>query len=156
MNHSPNARWTARQSGLVLLVLIVGNLLALFQPVWVAPPNIGLTFYVYSGLAMLWIPVLIGLLIAHRERAALPVILLVGGAILVMFIMFAYSGGKFLGTTDIKTCSQHEVAPGQTEYDCLEAGQFWNMHQDWVLRGPAGFPFASVVSASGYLMNNSP
>jgi hypothetical protein len=138
-------QWTNKQAGIVLLVLIIGGVLAATQPVWFAPPNTSKTFWLYSCLLLLWVPVLIVLVIMHRRQALAPFFLLLIAGVVVMFIALNFQGERVSAwAIQPKDCTSHEVSPGQTEYVCT----IWSIfsHQIFTLQGSTGFPFVRLVS----------
>ena len=114
--------WNNKQTGIVLLVMIIGGGLAVIEPIWFAPPNTSKTDFLYTCLSGLWFPVLIFLVISHRPHALAPFILSVVAAGLVEVIIIALlQTVPGIGTIQDNACTSQEVSPGQTEYVCTSA-----------------------------------
>ena len=136
-------RWTNRQTGIVLLVIIIGGVLGANWPVWFAPPNTANTFWLYLGLLVIWFPVLIVLTITHHHGSLVAFIFLIVAGIVVGVMEF--QGLNFAAwAIEAKDCTSHEVSPGQTEYACRLNLIF--AHQIFTLQGPTDSPFVRLVS----------
>jgi hypothetical protein len=134
-----------RMSLIVLAVMIIGGLLAVTWPVWIAPPNTSITLWLYLILLVLWFPVLIIVFAmqSHRSKSRFFLLLVAGVLMTVIAMVFAASN---IGAALIepKDCISREVSPGQTEYTCTLYGIL--SHQIYTLQGPTGSPFVYFVS----------
>ena len=144
----PAHKWTNKQTGIVLLVMIIGTGLAVSRPIFLAPPNTSETDFLYLCLSGLWVPVLIFLAITHRPHGLVAFFLaFVAVSVVEAVIIALLQTGPGIGTIKDNACTSHEVSPGQTEYVCSSA-IVPKLGQDrFTLQGPTGSPFVRLVSS---------
>jgi hypothetical protein len=143
----PARHWTNKQTIIVLLLMIIGGGLAIFEPIWLAPPNTSKTDFSYMCLSGLWVPVLIFLVITHRPHGLVSFFLLfvAAGVVEVVLIALLHTGDILPIQDD--TCISHEIGPGQTEYVCTSAIVPKLGQERFTLQGPTGFPFVRLVGS---------
>jgi hypothetical protein len=107
------------------VLLIVGTLLSLWNPIWIAPPNFGSTLFIYCGAMWLWVPVLFVYTLrspkGSMKFAALGITFTtIVSLILSVFVLrklffipliFILHGGS-------NPCSSNYVAPNIVQYTC--------------------------------------
>jgi hypothetical protein len=146
MEGKPSRRWTNTQSVIVLAVMIIGAILAATWPIWIAPPNVASTFWVYGLLLIVWLPLLIILAILRYRGAVTPFIFLFITGVIITLVAIAWGGPYFNAWAyEAKNCTAREVVAGQTEYTCKLFG-FLGGSGTLILQGPTGFPLARLIS----------
>lgn len=147
MESTPSRRWTNKQAGIVLFVMIVGGILTATWPIWFAPPNVASTFWIYALLVVLWLPLLIILAVLRYRGAVTPFIFLFVTGALVTIVALALGGPYFSAWAyEAKNCTSREVATGQTEYTCKLSS--FGDSETLILQGPTGFPLAHLIAHS--------
>jgi hypothetical protein len=145
-----NRRLTWNQSiAIIVATLILGNGLTILWPLWLAPPSLSLTPYVYLVLAAAWFPItLICLLLgpAGRVSFGLVFLLLIFGFTLCI-ISLALGGPGFV-SFDAIDCQQATTETGQIRYTCKHTSTFGvaSTTDQAVFEGPTWLPFVRLVS----------
>ena len=138
-------RWTNKQTLIVLAVMIIGAVLATTWPVWIAPPNVASTFWMYALAVVVWLPLLIILAILRYRGAVTPFIFLFVTGALITIVALALGGPYFSAWAyEAKNCTSREVVTGQTEYTC-QLFSFGGA-ETLILQGPTGFPLTRLIS----------
>src|SRR5579871_6074830 len=95
MNAPQSDRLTTASQLSVLVVMIIGNILMMFWPVWFAPPHVASTFWLYLGLMVLWFPLLIVLALMRKASVGTFIALLIVGVI-VGIVALAFGGPNLI------------------------------------------------------------
>jgi hypothetical protein len=137
-------------TGIVLASLGLGIALALtfsLQHIWLAPPYLEYSFFVYPALTLVWAPVLL-LCLALRPagdgKAALRLAVL-GLAVSGLFLLLAGPARAGLASDINQTCRAEALPGEQVRYTCLNDGPF--AVSTYVFVGQRGWPLVQLVQA---------
>ncbi|GIK67304.1 MAG: hypothetical protein BroJett018_50980 [Chloroflexota bacterium] len=117
----------SRVGGLLTDILIIGLmvgaiLLNVFAPLWLKPPRLALTSWLYVGSVFVWIP-FYAWKRRHTPRRTRTVLTIVVGGMMMCFIC-AVLGPSLksifaLGFLDRVECEEIEVAGSRVRYECI-------------------------------------
>src|ERR1041384_7019667 len=145
---SPPARrfsWT-QAAAISLAALVVGLLFALRHPLWIAPPYLQATLFLYAACGFVWLPLLLlCALLRPTGKRRIPVILCVTG-LLASCLVFSLSGppapvGAFGSPLECHVVSH---AADRVRYDCVASRRF--VVDTYHFEGLAGWPIVWLVS----------
>lgn len=119
---SPTRRPSYLADALILGLMVGGIVLNIFAPLWLKPPHLALTSWLYIGLVFLWIPVY-GWTRRGMARPARRVLVMLVGGIMVCFVC-AVLGPSLksifaLGFLDRVECQEVDRAGSRVRYECI-------------------------------------
>ena len=129
-----------------LLALVAGLLFMLWRPLWLVPPYLPATLFLYAACGLVWLPILlVCALLRPTGKRSLPVFLSLVGLI-ASCVVFSFSGppapvGAFGLPLDCQVVSR---AAGRVRYECVTDRMF--VVDTYILEGPAGWPIVWLVS----------
>ena len=129
-----------------LLALVAGLLLMVWHPLFIAPPYLQATLFLYAACGLSWLPILlVCALLRPTGKRSIPVVLSITG-LLASCLVFSFSGptapvGAFGLPLD---CQVVPHAAGRVRYECVADRMF--VVDTYIFEGPAGWPIVWLVS----------
>lgn len=131
---------------IVLLVMVLGLVVIIWQPFLLTPPILDLSLFLYFAFGLAWLPLLcIFVLFRPSGRLAIPVLLVIIG--LIFFCVGIVLIGPIVPTSNVLFEIECEVISETQEliqYECIS--ETMDMRFIFIVEGPPGSPFVWLIS----------
>jgi hypothetical protein len=130
--------------GMATLVLIGGAFLALWRPVYFAPPHLAASGVFYLVMAWLWIPALI-ILALRRPAGSWPLLIIGLVPMVIVSVLVSFLLALFFVVIPAD-CPQTRAPAGAVVYTCSMA-LMSDSRVTYVFEGAPGSPLVRLVSS---------
>jgi hypothetical protein len=112
---------------IIFILMLIGVVLALTLPVWLAPPLTFYTYIIYEMIALAWIPLLMLCLLLRPigNKAGIILVSVIGVIVAVYMIVslahnLTFVSNRFSGT--VQDCEQEFITTQTLLYSCTFTG----------------------------------